>query len=561
MNRRHVLFLNFILWCGGIIILLFPFSKTVQAQNYDKRISALLAEIDASDIAYKTAQLADEAATTLKYAKLASTAILPFRDSRNRRTGLTEFMAAEFGKKLMRHETLEVMPADQVAGVLRNQIDLTKMNWPQDCANVALRLNVTSLLRGRIYEDDETIALTIEIYQADQNTVLAIHKTNLPRTAALSRLMELVVFDGQPATLETMPPPSPNRDLPTDGPKSISATTVETSLEAAVRSLADKLAARLAEVKQFRVGVLEFLDLQGQTSQLGKFIGEDLTTAFFEKGKFSLVERSLLQQVMREHALTLSGIIDVTQAQEIGKAVGADAIVTGSISDIGNEIKANARLIDVRSGIVLAVAGENIPETENVAKMFNTILWPPGGNAPSSPSPQSTSTTTPARYVFFEDFQNVREGMLPANWLGGESLIVKSDGRRKFVTDFERQDEHKVLIDNVAFPENFEFTTVFQFGNQADGTHFFAYLGSLTMTIDVLGWYRLNNAKVEKQVDWRNKIVKAVLTKDGPIFKLFINGEEVLLLRDTDYKLPQAISLEIRNMSGFKLMQVGLQAL
>lgn len=81
------------------------------------------------------------------------------------------------------------------------------------------------------------------------------------------------------------------------------------------------------------------------------------------------------------------------------------------------------------------------------------------------------------------------------------------------------------------------------------------------MTIDVYGWYRLNKTQVDKRVDWRDKLVKAVLTKEGPIFKLFINGEEVLLMRDTDYKLPQAISLEFQNMSGFKLMQVGLKAI
>lgn len=150
---------------------------------------------------------------------------------------------------------------------------------------------------------------------------------------------------------------------------------------------------------------------------------------------------------------------------------------------------------------------------------------------------------------------------MPAGWLGGEKLMVKSDGRQKFVTDFEWQETHKVLIDNVVFPENFEFTTVFQFGNQASGTHLIAYLGSLTMTIDVYGWYQLNNTRVEKRMDWRNKVVKAVLTKEGPIFKLFINGEEVLLTRDTNYKLPQAVSLEIRGQSGFKLMQVGLRAL
>jgi TolB-like protein len=537
------------------VALFFALSTLAAAQDNQARINGLLAEIDASDIEHNTTQIANEAAA-LTYSKFASAAILPFRDNRNRRTGLTEFITAEFGKKLALTPAVEIMPANQVAGMLSDQFNLTGLRWPQEGANVAARLGVASLVRGRLIDGAEAISLTVEIYSAEKNAVVAALKTSLPRTADLSRLMELVVNESPAPKTETPPQPQPSPA------PSASTPTVTTALEIAIRGLADKLAARLAETKQVRVGILEFLDLQGRISQLGKFIGEDLTTAFFEKGKFSLVERSLLQQVMREHALTQSGMIDITQAQEIGKAVGAEAIITGSLSDIGNEIKANARLIDVRAGTVLAVAGENIAKTENVAKMFNTILWSPDGKA-SSPLPSKPSPTpsAPAGYVFFEDFQNVQEGMLPSGWLGGEKLMVKSDGRQKFVTDFERQESHKVLIDNVTFTENFEFTTVFQFGDRAYGTQLLASLGSLTMTIDVNGWYRLNNTKVDKNVEWRGQIVKTVLTKEGPLFKLFVNGEEVLLVRDTNYKLPQAIALEIRNQSGFKLMQVGLRAL
>jgi len=537
-------------------------------QNFDARINALLSEVDASDIEYNMVQIAHATATTLANFQITNTAIIPFRDENNHRTGLTEFIAAEFGKKLQLKQTVEVISADQVTSSLRNQMNLAKVRWTQDCPDIAIRLEVPSLIRGRIISGTNEISLIIDIYSDERNSVIGTHRTNFPRTTGLARLSDLIVDEASPLKKEILPPQQLPPTVP-DKPKyepvptpTVTTTPVATALEVAIRNLANKLAAGLGESRQVKIGVLEFLDLQGRISQLGKFIAEDLTTAFFEKGKFAMVERGLLQQVTREHALTQTGIIDLSQAQEIGKMVGADAIISGSLSDIGNEIKANARLIDVRGGTVLAVAGESIAKTENVSKMFNTILWAPGTKIPPSPQPTTTtSRSAPSGYVYFEDFQNVSEGMLPENWLGGEKLMVKSDGRKKFVTDYERQNNHKILIDNVSFSENFEFTVVFQFASQAYHTHFFAYLGSLTMTIDVHGWYRLNKTIIDKRADWKNKIVKAVLTKEGPIFKLFINGEEVLLLRDTDYKLPQAISLEFQNMSGFKLMQVGLKAI
>lgn len=551
------------------VIILLAMVINAQGQNFDARMNALLSEVDASDIEYNMVQIANATATTLANFQITNTAIIPFRDENNHRTGLTEFISAEFGKKLKLKQTVEVISADQVASSLRNQMNLANIRWTQDYPDIALRLEVPSLIRGRIISGANEISLTIDIYSDERNNVIGTHRTNFPRTTGLARLNDLIV-DETPKVKTEIPPPQ--QQLPPTvpdkakyepiPPPTVATTTVATALEIAIRNLANKLAAGLSESMQVKIGVLEFLDLQGRISQLGKFIAEDLTTAIFEKGKFSMVERGLLQQVTREHALTQTGILDLSQAQEIGKLVGADAIITGSLSDIGNEIKANARLIDVGNGTVLAVAGESIAKTENIARMFNTILWAPGAKSASTPQPMPSPTSaSPSGFIFYEDFQSVQEGMLPAGWLGGEKLMVKSDGRQKFVTDFEGNRTHKVLIDNVMFPENFEFTTVFQFGRGAFNTHYVIYIGSLTVTIDVFGWYSLNKTRYERRTDWRDKVLKAVLTKQGPIFKLFINGEELILLRDTDYKLPQAVSLEFMNMSGFKLMQVSLKAI
>lgn len=524
------------------------------AQNYDARMNALLAEIDGSEIELKLNQLASAAAATLTRFQLTRTAILPFRNEADQRTGLTEFIAAEFTKKLRLRQTGEIISAEQVSTILRNQKDLATVRWPGDGPDLAIRLGTRALIRGQLDCAASEMSLSLEIYSLESNQILGTHQTRFPRTAGMARLHDLVLDETPVQLPQPLPPGSIQPESRPAPPPSVTPVPVVSTLEIAIRNLAAKLARDAAQ--PVKIGVLEFLDLQGRITQLGKFIAEDLTTAFFEKGQFSLVERGLLQQITREHALAQTGMLDLDQAREIGKLVGADAIITGSLSDLGPEIKANARLIAVREGTVLSVAGESFAKTENVNKMFGTILWSPENKRLELPP--AVTPSAPTGTGFFEDFQNVPEGMLPEGWFGGEKLLVKTDGQQKFVTDFEWQDTHKVLIDNVSFPENFEFTVYFQFGRQADHTRLVALLGSLTLTVDVFGWYKLNQTRVEKHTDWRNQMVKVVLTRSGPIFKLFINGEEVLVLRDTEYKLPQAISLEFQKMSGFRLVQVGV---
>jgi len=558
-NKSSITFL--LLYCLFLLLILTP---GIFAQNYDDRINALLSEVDASDIQYNITKVANESAATLSVYMINNVAILPFRDENNRRTGLTEYISAEFGKKLKLKQTIEVIPADQLAEILKNQVNLASLRWPSECSYIAGLLKVKSLIRGRLVEGADEISVTVEIYGVDNYKIIGTHKTSLPLTSGLSRLSDLIIEESkfeQPETHPLQPPPTPKPyKTKLEPPPTTFTPIITTALEVAIRNLAEKLVTHL-ETTQSRVGVLEFLDLQGRISQLGKFMAEDLTTAFFEKGKFSMVERGMLQQVLREHALAQTGIIDLTQAQEIGKAVGADAIITGSLSDIGNEIKANARLINVKTGMLMAVAGESIAKTENVFKMFNTILWTPGSKVSPMPPPAKPIPSTPSGLLYFEDFQNVPEGMLPEGWIDGEKLMVKSDGRNKFVTNFEKAKSHRFIIDNVQFSENFELEYMFRFGKDAYHTHQVCSIGDVKLTIDVFGWYQMNDTQFRKKQDFRNRTVKVVLRKAGPLFKLFINGEEMIMGRYPAFKMPQAITFEFQNMNGFRLYSISLKSL
>lgn len=103
---------------------------------------------------------------------------------------------------------------------------------------------------------------------------------------------------------------------------------------------------------------LDFLDRSGRKDPMGRMIAEFLTTAAVDSGRFSIVERSLLEKVLKELELGQSGIIEEGKAREIGRMVGAAAILTGSVSRLGNTMRIDVRLIDVETGKILAAANE-----------------------------------------------------------------------------------------------------------------------------------------------------------------------------------------------------------
>lgn len=86
---------------------------------------------------------------------------------------------------------------------------------------------------------------------------------------------------------------------------------------------------------------------------LQKAIPEALITRLAESGKLDIVERARLEDAIKEMQLSMTGIVDQSAAVEIGKAVGANAILVGSFLEIGGVIQLNARLIDVETSKVL----------------------------------------------------------------------------------------------------------------------------------------------------------------------------------------------------------------
>lgn len=129
-----------------------------------------------------------------------------------------------------------------------------------------------------------------------------------------------------------------------------------------------------------KIAVIEFADLEGNVTQLGRFIAEELITRFFTTGKFEVVERNLLQKVLEEQKLGTSGYIDQETAISIGQILGVDAIITGSLTDLGENVKINSRLISTETGSVFAVASVNVFKDPTIKLLMGESVPPAGLN-------------------------------------------------------------------------------------------------------------------------------------------------------------------------------------
>jgi len=79
--------------------------------------------------------------------------------------------------------------------------------------------------------------------------------------------------------------------------------------------------------------------LFGTNVDIGKGITDLLVTGLVKDGTYSIIERKALDKIMAEQNFSNSNRADPTSAARIGKLLGVDAIIEGSITQFGNETK------------------------------------------------------------------------------------------------------------------------------------------------------------------------------------------------------------------------------
>jgi len=150
------------------------------------------------------------------------------------------------------------------------------------------------------------------------------------------------------------------------------ATDSRSNLDFQIVNLCLQISNEMIENNKTTVAVFDFPDLDGKTSKFGTFISEEVITKLFQTKKFKVIERQLLNKILIEQKLQASGIFDEKSVKILGKLLGVNTIVSGTIADLSNSIKINARLISSETGEIFATASCEIDKDQAVENMLNS---------------------------------------------------------------------------------------------------------------------------------------------------------------------------------------------
>jgi hypothetical protein len=184
----------------------------------------------------------------------------------------------------------------------------------------------------------------------DELAVLEQYMRILGRQIGLKDpIVEQIIAD------EEMAPPEKNRPLPEH-----------------LDNLFRELLLRLKEAPSGNLAVCGFSMPGSETPSLLDYVNEAgaMQLAKLAGSEFTVVERSRLDEVLREQELALSDLVEPGRAVRVGKILAADYLVTGTVIAMSESVVIFSRIINVETAVIESAAQVIIPRNEEVNSLL-----------------------------------------------------------------------------------------------------------------------------------------------------------------------------------------------
>ena len=171
-------------------------------------------------------------------------------------------------------------------------------------------------------------------------------------------------------------------------------------------SLADELDKAIREASDYlnkqlpKGNKLVILNIQSEFPALSEYIIDELIANTVNDRVFSVVDRHQLNNIRAELNFQMSDEVDDATAQSLGRMVGAQIIISGAVSKIGNLYRLRVRALSVQSAEIAGQFNRNIPDNPTVAALVKSKATGYGDSAATVSSTSGagnrTTTSTPA---------------------------------------------------------------------------------------------------------------------------------------------------------------------
>lgn len=159
----------------------------------------------------------------------------------------------------------------------------------------------------------------------------------------------------------------------------------------AMTLLIDDLKAPLTRGAVRKIAVLDLTDLDGNCSALGRFLAEELTTGLSRGGDIEVVERNRLRQILTD--LNEFSAPEPETYKTLQQSLGVDAVVVGTLTQLGDITRINLRVIATDVGRVVTAGAQEFAMDGPLLQLIKTPCKGATVAAPTAATATTSSST------------------------------------------------------------------------------------------------------------------------------------------------------------------------
>jgi TolB-like protein len=107
------------------------------------------------------------------------------------------------------------------------------------------------------------------------------------------------------------------------------------------------------------------INIEAQEKGVSDYIINEFVNIIVNKGTFRVVTRQKMDDLQGELDFNMSGSVSDNTAQSIGALVGADVLITGSITPIANAYRLNIQALKTATGEIMAAYGYDVKSDDS----------------------------------------------------------------------------------------------------------------------------------------------------------------------------------------------------
>ncbi|MBU1487163.1 CsgG/HfaB family protein, partial [bacterium] len=306
--------------------------------------------------------------------------VLDFTDHEGNITKFGRFLTEELIVKLSQNKNLTVMERALLQKTLKERgLSFSDLASSSSMTRAGMLMGVDAVCKGVVTDLGEQFKVNARLIDTFTNEIIASSEVSVIKDEAILNIMG-VKRESQVPTKTSTPLQS------------------EDYLGIKIASVAAQLSQDIPKEEKKRVAVIGLRNSEDKVDELGDYLSDELISKLYQTGKFKLVERKFLDEVLKEQNLGISTIIDPETAVRLGKILGVEAIITGAITDLGQFLRINARLISTETGAISATATTRIAKEKISVPSVPTL---PEKGKPEKEKPSSAGEKEGSRGEYF----------------------------------------------------------------------------------------------------------------------------------------------------------------